>query len=57
MKVEYIKGVHCGDSDCYSCGTMKGECSKLDRLDKSDNMVELESVQFIIDLLNQGGII
>ena len=33
MKVTYIKGVHCGDSECYACGTQRYNCSRLDRLD------------------------
>ena len=33
----HIYGVHCGDANCYSCGTMKGECSWLDALDKLED--------------------
>ena len=33
-KTEYIKGVHCGDSDCYACGTQIYNCVTLDKLDK-----------------------
>ena len=35
---EYIYGVHCGDSNCYSCGTMKGHCSELELLDNKTDM-------------------
>ena len=35
--IEYIKGVHCGDSDCYACGTQRYNCSKLDKLDKLED--------------------
>ena len=34
--VGYIKGVSCGNEDCYSCYTMKGDCKELDRLDKEE---------------------
>ena len=34
MKVAYIKGVHCGDPDCYACGTQRYNCNKLNELDK-----------------------
>ena len=33
-KVKYVYGVHCGDSDCYACGTQRYNCSTLDKLDK-----------------------
>ena len=33
----HIYGVHCGDANCYSCTTMKGECSWLDGLDKLED--------------------
>ena len=36
-KIEYIKGVHCGDSECYACGTQRYNCSKLDKLDDEKN--------------------
>ena len=39
----YIYGVHCGDKDCYSCGTQRYNCDELNRLDdledkKSDDV-------------------
>ena len=34
QKVEYIEGVHCGDKDCYSCGTQRYACKKLEELDE-----------------------
>ena len=32
-QTEYIYGVHCGDSDCYACGTQRYNCEELDNLD------------------------
>ena len=37
MKVEYIEGVHCGDKDCYACGTQRYNCKELERLDDLDD--------------------
>ena len=34
MKVTYIKGVHCGDDNCYACGTQRYNCNELNKLDK-----------------------
>ena len=34
---EYIKGVHCGDSECYACATQRYNCSDLDKLDASED--------------------
>ena len=33
-QTEYIKGVHCGDSNCYACGTQRYNCNTLNKLDK-----------------------
>ena len=33
-ETNYVYGVHWGDVNCYSCTTMKGECSWLDAKDK-----------------------
>ena len=33
----HIYGVHCGDANCYSCTTMKGECAWLDSKDKLED--------------------
>ena len=30
----YIDGVHCGDKDCYACGTQRYRCKDLENLDK-----------------------
>ena len=32
----YIPGVHCGDKNCYSCGTQRYRCAWLEELDKLD---------------------
>ena len=36
-ETNYVYGVHCGDANCYSCTTMKGECAWLDTKDKIDD--------------------
>ena len=36
---EYIEGVHCGDSDCYACGTQRHNCDKLNELDELEWIV------------------
>ncbi len=36
-ETNYIYGVHCGDANCYSCTTMKGECAWLDAKDKLED--------------------
>ena len=36
-ETDYVYGVHCGDANCYSCTTMKGECSWLDSKDKLED--------------------
>ena len=47
-QTEYIKGVHCGDSECYACGTQRYNCSTLDKLDKLDDQksADLEAQDF-----------
>ena len=35
-KEGYIPGVHCGDKNCYSCGTQRYSCAWLEELDKLD---------------------
>ena len=37
-QTEYIYGVHCGDSDCYACGTQRYNCEELDNLDMKTDM-------------------
>ena len=36
-QTEYIEGIHCGDADCYACGTQRYNCDELNRLDKENN--------------------
>ena len=38
MTVEYIEGVHCGDKDCYACGTQRYNCKELELLDNKTDM-------------------
>ena len=33
--MEYIYGVHCGDENCYACGTQRYNCDELNKLDGS----------------------
>ena len=40
MNIEYIYGVHCGDSNCYSCGTQRYNCNELDKLDNLEDEKE-----------------
>ena len=38
---EYIYGVHCGDDNCYACGTQRYNCNELNKLDDlEDNKIE-----------------
>tara|TARA_Y100000593_G_scaffold41977_1_gene80469 strand:+ start:253 stop:381 length:129 start_codon:yes stop_codon:yes gene_type:complete len=39
MVVEYIYGTHCGDSNCYACGTQRYNCEELNRLDELEEGV------------------
>ena len=41
MNIEYVYGVHCGDENCYACGTQRYNCDELDNLDaKMDDAIE-----------------
>ena len=33
----YIYGVHCGDANCYACGTQRYNCSWLDAKDNLED--------------------
>ena len=33
VNMEYIYGVHCGDENCYACGTQRYNCDELNKLD------------------------
>ena len=33
----YEYGVHCGDKDCYACGTQRYNCDELNKLDKGND--------------------
>ena len=37
-QTEYIEGVHCGDKDCYACGTQRYACKELELLDNKTDM-------------------
>ena len=36
----YEYGQHCGDKDCYACGTQRYNCEELNRLDDITDMEE-----------------
>ena len=40
-QTEYIYGVHCGDKDCYACGTQRYNCDELKKLDDEEDKKEL----------------
>ena len=46
MNIKYEYGVHCGDKDCYSCGTQRYNCEELTLLDNKTDMEteELDAV-------------
>ena len=35
--MEYIYGVHCGDDNCYACGTQRYNCPELDKKDEMED--------------------
>jgi len=37
---EYIYGVHCGDENCYACGTQRYNCDELNDLDNLEDEKE-----------------
>ena len=36
-QTEYIEGVHCGDKDCYACGTQRYNCPELNKKDEEND--------------------
>ena len=45
MSIKYEYGLHCGDKDCYSCGTQRYNCDELNKLDNiSDKEEEHDAV-------------
>ena len=45
-KIKYEYGQHCGEKDCYSCGTQRYNCEELTLLDNKTDMEteELDAV-------------
>ena len=39
-QTEYIEGVHCGDKDCYACGTQRYNCPELNKKDDLEDKNE-----------------
>ena len=44
---EYIYGVHCGDSNCYACGTQRYNCDELNKLLLDDYMSKKQVAQLL----------
>ena len=46
MELKYEYGVHCGDTNCYACGTQRYNCEELTLLDNKTDMEteELDTV-------------
>ena len=46
MELKYEYGVHCGDDNCYACGTQRYNCEELTLLDNKTDMEteELDAV-------------
>ena len=40
MNIEYVYGVHCGDENCYACGTQRYNCYELNNLDNLEDEKE-----------------
>ena len=38
MNIEYVYGFHCGDENCYACGTQRYNCEELTLLDNKTDM-------------------
>ena len=45
-KIKYEYGQHCGDKDCYSCGTQRHNCEELTLLDNKTDM-ETEELELL----------
>ena len=37
MNIEYVYGVHCGDENCYACGTQRYNCDELNKIDDAED--------------------
>ena len=47
---DYIPGVHCGDKNCYACGTQRYNCNDLNKLDVSnDELQEKLELEHLVD--------
>ena len=45
--VEYSYGVHCGDKDCYACGTQRYNCPELNKKDDLEDVkADLEAQDY-----------
>ena len=47
-KIKYQYGLHCGDKDCYACGTQRHNCEELTLLDNKTDM-EIEELDWIVN--------
>ena len=53
MNIEYVYGVHCGDENCYACGTQRYNC---DELNKLDNISDMETENQVVSEYEGGNI-
>ena len=53
MNIEYVYGVHCGDENCYACGTQRYNCEELNKL---DNISDMETENQVVSEYEGGNI-
>ena len=53
MELKYEYGVHCGDENCYACGTQRYNC---DELNKLDNISDMETENQVVSEYEGGNI-
>ena len=41
-QTEYIDGVHCGDKNCYACGTQRYNCPELNKKDELEDGIKAD---------------
>ena len=46
MELKYEYGQHCGDENCYACGTQRYNCEELTMLDNKTDM-EIEELDAV----------
>ena len=53
MELKYEYGVHCGDTNCYACGTQRYNCEELNKL---DNISDMETENQVVSEYEGGNI-